>query len=105
MQNRVRKKTIAIRVTEDEYALVKEKMNLLGMKNMSAYARKMLIDGMIIEVNNQSFDDVAKEINLIGRNINQVVKRINISKDAKTADIEELKGYQKKIWQLLRSIR
>ena len=105
MQNRVRKKTIAIRVTEDEYALVKEKMNLLDMKNMSAYARKMLIDGMIIEVNNQSFDDVAKEINLIGRNINQVVKRINISKDAKTADIEELKGYQKKIWQLLRSIR
>ncbi len=39
---------IIIRVTEEERALVEEKMRQIPTLNLSAYARKMLIDGYII---------------------------------------------------------
>ena len=48
MENRKRNVQIIIRVTEEERALVEEKMRQIPTLNLSAYARKMLIDGYII---------------------------------------------------------
>lgn len=105
MQNRNRTKTIAVRFTNEEYNLVREKMKLLNSNNMSAYTRKMLIDGLIIEVNDKAFDDVAMQISRIGNNINQVVRRINKDDRYDKKDGELLRKKLDEIWQLLRSIR
>ena len=45
--NRNRKRPIQVKffVDEKEQALIKKKMELAGIENMSAYIRKMLIDG------------------------------------------------------------
>lgn len=48
MENRKRKVQIIVRVTEEERALIAEKMQQLSTQNLAAYARKMLIDGYII---------------------------------------------------------
>ena len=48
MENRKRNVQIIIRVTEEERALIEEKMQQIPTLNLSAYARKMLIDGYII---------------------------------------------------------
>ena len=45
MENRKRNVQIIIRVTEEERALIEEKMKQIPTLNLSAYARKMLIDG------------------------------------------------------------
>lgn len=50
MDNRKRNVQIIVRVTEEERRLIDEKMKLLPMQNLSAFARKMLIDGYIILV-------------------------------------------------------
>ena len=80
-------------------------MKLLNTNNMSAYARKMLIDGLIVEVNDKAFDDVAMQISRIGNNINQVVRRINKDDRYDKKDGELLRKKFDEIWQLLRSIR
>ena len=41
--NRTRR--LNCRVTEDEYALIERKMKQLGTENISAYLRKMALDG------------------------------------------------------------
>ena len=48
MENRKRNVQIIVRVTEDERALIEEKMKQIPTINLSTYARKMLIDGYII---------------------------------------------------------
>ena len=48
MENRKRNAQIIIRVIEEERALIEEKMRQIPTLNLSAYARKMLIDGYII---------------------------------------------------------
>lgn len=48
--NRNRKRPIQVKffVDEKELELIKQKMALFGTENMSAYLRKMAIDGYII---------------------------------------------------------
>ena len=48
MENRKRNVQIIVRVTEDERTLIEEKMRQIPTMNLSAYSRKMLIDGYII---------------------------------------------------------
>ena len=45
MANRRRSVPIVFWVSEDEKELIQQKMELLGTGNMSAYLRKMAIDG------------------------------------------------------------
>lgn len=44
-RNRLRPKQITFFVNDKEYDLIKKKMAQMGTDNMSAYIRKMVIDG------------------------------------------------------------
>ena len=45
----MKEQQIHLRVSPEEYNLIRQKMKLSGCVNMSAYIRKMAIDGMIIK--------------------------------------------------------
>jgi hypothetical protein len=49
-KNRTRPIQLIIRVSEKERDLIYQKMALLGTENLSAYIRKIAIDGYIINV-------------------------------------------------------
>jgi len=46
MPNRQRKIQLKLFVSEEKVNLINEKMSQIGTNNFSAYARKMLIDGL-----------------------------------------------------------
>lgn len=50
MANRKRPIILRLAVTQEEKDIIESKMEMLGTKNFGAYARKMLIDGYIINV-------------------------------------------------------
>ena len=102
---RYRTKSVALRITEEEYEMIRKKMQLAGINTFSVYARKMLIDGLIVEVNDKAFDNVAMQISRIGNNINQVVRRINKDDLYDKKDGEVLRKKLDEVCQLLRSIR
>lgn len=77
MENRKRNVQIIIRVTEEERALIEEKMQQIPTLNLSAYARKMLIDGYIITLDLQEVKGHTAQLQKIGVNVNQIAKRIN----------------------------
>lgn len=45
-----RETSILIRMTESELALIRERMEEFGTTNMSAFIRKMAIDGYIVKL-------------------------------------------------------
>lgn len=92
MANRERNVRLQVLVTEEEEALIKEKMTLLGTDNFSVYARKMLIDGYIIKREFEYMKELTTELSAIGRNINQIAKRTNETRNFYEQDMEDIKN-------------
>lgn len=103
MANRKRKFVLRVPVTPEERALIQAKMAQLGTRNFSAYARKMLIDGYIINVDHSDIRAQTAELQKIGVNVNQIAKRINATGTVYAQDVEDIKGALAEIWQLQRS--
>ena len=97
-----RKRTVQIkfRVTEEERALIEEKMKLVPTRNMEAYLRKMAIDGYIIQIDHSDIKAMTAEIQKIGVNINQIARRVNATGNVYEHDIAEIKGALEEIWRL-----
>jgi len=74
-----------VRLTQKERARINEKFSKSIDRKMSEYVRKVLLDKAItINQRNQSLDDfmaemivLRKELNAIGINFNQAVKKLN----------------------------
>jgi len=93
---------IKFRVTEQERGLIEQKMAQVPTSNLAAYARKMLIDGYIIQVDHTDIKAMTAEIQKIGVNINQIAKRVNTTGSIYEQDIAEIKGVLNEIWRLQR---
>lgn len=104
MRNRKRNIQMKFYVTEEEKQMIEEKMKLLPTGRYGAYLRKMAIDGYIIYTDTADIKSFTSELQGIGRNINQIAKRLNSGAPAYDADIEEIKERLNQIWQLQRHI-
>ena len=104
MQNRTRNVQIKFWVTPEERKLIEQKMAQLPTKRIGAYMRKMAIDGYIIYTDLSEFKEFQKELQAIGRNINQIAKRINSTGSAYETDIAKIKERLDEIWRLQRTM-
>ena len=104
MENRKRNVHIIVRVTEDERALIEEKMKQIPTMNLSAYSRKMLIDGYIIVLDLQDVKAHTAQLQKIGGNLNQIAKRINETGRIYDHDMDELKRIMEEVWRLERRL-
>ena len=93
---------IYFKVTDEERALIEQKMALAGVRNMSAYIRKMCIDGYTINLQIPELDECAKLLRHTSNNVNQIARRVNAGGGfypdevdeitAKLGNVEELFG-------------
>lgn len=104
MANRKRKIVLRCPVTEEERKLIEQKMAQLPTSQIGAYLRKMAIDGYIIYVDVKNIKQYIQELQAIGKNINQIARRVNSTTNIYKEDIEEIKARLDEIWQLQRYI-
>ena len=90
-------------ISADEEQLIADKMQEAGIKNKSAYLRKMALDGYIIKQDFTAVKAVVYELNHIGNNLNQLTKIANTYGDVYLSEIKSIKKDIEKIWQLLSS--
>lgn len=101
--NRNRNIKLQFYVTQEEKDIINKRMEIMHTNNFSIFARKMCMDGLMIYTDLSEFKEYSKEVNAIGRNINQAVKILHNNpsdEEIKKALVEGLK----KVWQLQRSI-
>ena len=91
MENRKRNIQMKFYVTEEEKQLIEQKMAQLPTQRIGAYLRKMAIDGYIIYTDTTDIKAFTAELSAIGRNINQIAKRLNAGSPAYQADIQEIR--------------
>ena len=104
MENRKRNVQIIVRVTEDERALIEEKMKQIPTMNLSAYSRKMLINGYIIVLDLQEVKTHTAQLQKIGVNVNQIARRINGTGRIYVDDMDEIKRLMEEVWRLERRL-
>ena len=104
MENRKRNVQIIVRVTEDERTLIEEKMRQIPTMNLSAYSRKMLIDGYIIVLDLQKVKAHTVQLQKIGGNLNKITKCINETGRIYDNDMDELKRLMNEVWKLERQL-
>jgi len=104
MANRKRPIVLRCPVTAEERALIEQKMAQLPTQRIGAYLRKMAIDGYIIYTDTADIKAFTAELSAIGRNINQITKKLNAGGPAYQADMDEIRERLDQIWQLQRRI-
>ncbi len=68
---------IHFKVTDEERELIKKRMALANIRNMSAYIRKMCIDGYTVHLQIPELTECAKLLRYISNNVNQIARRVN----------------------------
>ena len=68
-----------LRLSEAEYARIQENMQELGTRNMSAYLRKMALDGYCIQLDTTDIKELVRLLRICSNNLNQYAKVANTS--------------------------
>ena len=100
MANRRRDIPILVMVTERERNLIREKMTQYGTRNMSAYLRKMAIDGYVVRLD---MKDVGTMVSLLRRssnNLNQYARRAHETGSIYEADVEDVRKDFERLWEV-----
>ena len=86
---------INIRLSSGELELIQRQMAITGTDNMSAFIRKMAIDGMVIKLNLPEIQELLRHLRRANANINQIAKHLHQTGRIYDTDLEEILGYQK----------
>ena len=100
-EKRKRRVKLMTRVTEEEYAQIQARMALVGTGNLSAFLRKLALDGRIILLD---MDEIKTLVSLLRRtsaNVNQIAKRVNSTGRVYENDLEEIQNRLGEVWAAL----
>lgn len=81
---------IYFKVSDEDRTLIERKMELANVRNMSAYIRKMCIDGYIIRLDLPELDACAKYLRAASNNLNQIARRVNSGGGYYPDEIDEI---------------
>ena len=99
-----REHRLFIRVTDEERNRILDKMYGMGIHSLSAYIRKMALDGYCV---NLDFSDIRELVSLLRRcsnNLNQYAKKANETGSIYAEDIADLQKQQDKLWEAMKEI-
>jgi len=108
MKHRKRNLRLEFYVTQEEKDAIEARMRLYGTENLSAYLRKIALDGYILRLELPELKELLTLMRYAGNNINQIAYRANSTGRIYPADIEEIKLKQDKLLEtaggILRSL-
>ena len=85
-------------MSEQEAELVKGRMAELGIINLSAYLRKMAVDGYIIHLDMSDIQEMIRLLRICSNNLNQYARRANEVGSVYAADVEDLRTRLDGLW-------
>ena len=94
------KKRIFVKLSPEERVKLYERMEMAGVKNLSAYVRKMALNGYIINLDLSDVKGVLRLLRISSNNLNQYAKKANETGNIYLEDIKELQSKQKEILQM-----
>ena len=91
-------------VSEEERKQIQAKMEQVGTENLSAYLRKIAIDGYILKLDLPELREMISLLRRSGNNLNQIARRLNETGRFYAADMEDILQRQEQLWQAANTI-
>ena len=85
-------------ISQKEADLIKERMAELGITNLSAYLRKMAVDGYIIHLDTGNIQEMVRLLRICSNNLNQYARRANETGSIYAEDVEDLRERLDGLW-------
>jgi len=93
-----RETAILIRMSESELSQIRMRMEEYGTTNMSAFIRKMAIDGYIVKLELPELKEMTRLLSSYSSNLNQIAKRVNATGNIYPVDFDEILRQQDNLW-------
>ena len=84
--------------------IMTSKMALLGTRNMSAYLRKMALDGYVVRMDLPELKELILLMHYTSNNVNQMARRLNEGGQIYEVDVREVCQNQERLWERLHEI-
>ena len=94
-------KAIYIKVSPKELQTIRERMESVGIQNLSAYMLKMAMNGFVIQLDLSDMKEVLRLMKINSNNLNQYAKKANETGSIYKEDIKELMATHKELLQML----
>ena len=100
-RKRIRNVPIYVWVRQDELEAIQERMASLGIQNMSAYIRKMALNGYVLHVDLAPVKELVSLLRRCSNNINQVAIQANTYGGVYPEEIRTLQQDYAQLWRPL----
>lgn len=100
-EKRRRPVKLMTRVTEEEYAQIQARMALVGTANLSAFLRKLALDGRIVLLDMDEIKTLVSFMRRTSANVNQIAKRVNATSRVYENDLAEIQKRLGEVWLAL----
>jgi len=87
-----------VMVSEEEQALIQERMDEAGIRNMGAYMRKMALNGYVLHIDLAPVKDIVSLQRRCANNLNQIAVRENINGGVYPDEIKALQKDYADLW-------
>lgn len=80
------------KLSAKEIELIRQKKALTGIRNTSAFLRKMAIDGYVINLDIKQLNEISRLLRITSNNVNQMAKRSNETGSIYETDVADVKN-------------
>ena len=95
---------IRVWIKPEDREKIEERMKEAGIKSMSAYIRKIAIDGYIVKLDLSDVKEIARLLHINSNNLNQYAKQANTNGSIYYGDIKNLQRQHEELLRLMREI-
>ena len=103
-QKRKRDVPVLFWVSAAELDAIQQKMEQFGTKNLSAYLRKMAVDGYVVQLDLPELKELVSLMRYSSNNLNQLTRKVHETGRVYDADLEDISQRQEQIWEGVKEI-
>ena len=91
--------TCTVRLTDQEYHLIMEKVKESGFPQISTYMRQMAINGYILKLELPELKEMISLMRYSSNNLNQIARKVNGTGTVAESELREIKALHESIWE------
>ena len=104
MAKRKRDVPVLFWVSTEELELIHQEMQQYGTENLSAYLRKMALDGYVVKLELPELKELVSLMRRSSNNLNQLTRKVHETGRVYNADLEDISQRQEQLWEGVKEI-
>ena len=94
----------SFKATPEEASLIEQRMKISGIKNQSAFIRKMTLNGYLLKLDLPELREAVHLMGSMSNNINQIARRLHEGGSIYETEVEEIAENQGQLQKTLTQI-